>query len=143
MKAAAPPTPLQLTSLDGDPLAVALAPGERALVLHFWATWCPDCIEELPVLVAAARRCDASGVRVLLVNVGEAPDVARAFLDEHHVRESVALDRKGRVWRSVAPAGLPANVTWMADGLRSEVGPRTAEAWTRALAALGCAPAPP
>ena len=128
--------------MDGAPLAVALAPDERALVLHFWATWCPDCIEELPVLVAAARRCDRSHVRVLLVNTGEAPEVAQTFLDEHHIRASVVLDRKGKVWRSVAPAGLPANVTWTSDGLRTEVGPRTAEAWTHTLAALGCAQDP-
>jgi len=139
---AAPSAPLRLTSMDGAPVEVALAPDERALVLHFWATWCPDCIEELPALVDAAQRCDGSHVRVLLVNTGEAPEVAQAFLDEHHIRASVVLDRNGKVWRSVAPAGLPANATWTADGLRTEVGPRPAEAWERALADLGCAHAP-
>jgi thiol-disulfide isomerase/thioredoxin len=137
--AATPSAPLHLTSMDNAPIEVALAPDERALVLHFWATWCPDCIEELPALVEATRRCDGSHVRVLFVNTGEAPEVAQAFLDEHRIRASVVLDRKGKVWRSVAPAGLPANVTWTAEGLRTEVGPRTAEAWTRALTALGCA----
>ena len=37
-----------------------------------------------------------------------------------------------------AAAGLPANLTWTQDGVRAEVGPRDAAAWSRALAALGC-----
>jgi thiol-disulfide isomerase/thioredoxin len=136
--AASPHAPLPLSTLDGAPLEVSLAAGERALVLHFRATWCPECIEELPALDRIAARCAGSGVRVLFVNVGEAAEDVRRFAAEHAIRGEIVRDPKGVLWRRHAPAGLPANLTWTADDLRAEAGPRSAAAWTRALAALGC-----
>lgn len=136
--AAAPHSPLLFETLDGAPLEVSLAPGERALLVHFWASWCPDCIEELPTLDAAAAGCAASGVRVLLVNVGETAATAGGFVAEHQIRGAIALDPKGAVWRRRAPPGLPANLMWTAAGLRTDAGPRDKAAWARALEALGC-----
>ncbi len=37
----------------------------RLTVVNFWATWCPPCVEELPMLEAWARRHDPSAVRVI------------------------------------------------------------------------------
>jgi len=48
------------------------------VVLNHWATWCPPCREEIPLLVDAQRRLGARGVQV----VGVAHDLlgnARAF----------------------------------------------------------------
>ena len=136
--AATPHAPLSLTSLDGAPIEVDLAPGERALVLHFWATWCPECIEELPVLDRIGARCAGSGARLLFVNVGEPPEDARRFAAEHAIRGAIVRDPKGTIWRRYTAAALPANLTWTAEGLHAEAGPRDEAAWARTLAALGC-----
>jgi thiol-disulfide isomerase/thioredoxin len=136
--AAAPRAPLPLSTLEGAPLEVSLAPGERALVLHFWASWCPECVEEMPVIDRLAAGCAGSGVRVLFVNVGESAEEARAFASAHGVRGPLVLDRRGAVWRQYAPAGLPANLTVIPDDLRAEAGPREEAAWRRVLGVLGC-----
>lgn len=49
----------------------------RPLLLHFWATWCPPCREELPGLLALADRRDA---QVLLVALDEHWEPVRRFL---------------------------------------------------------------
>ena len=139
--APAPPPrgPLALEATDGSPLPTALQEGERALVLHFWASWCPECVLELPRVERLSAGCAASGVRVLLVNVAEDADTARRFAAEHGVSGAIALDPNGAVWRETAPRALPANVVWTAEGLRAEAGPKDEAAWKAFLAPLGCA----
>lgn len=51
-------------------------------VLSFWATFCPPCLRELPILAKLQRALGPSGVRILAINVGDEPDQLAAFLDE-------------------------------------------------------------
>ena len=46
----------QLRTLDGRSVALEDFRGKRLLV-HFWATWCPSCAEELPALARASAAC--------------------------------------------------------------------------------------
>jgi thiol-disulfide isomerase/thioredoxin len=132
--------PLSLLSLDGEP--VELRPGdEAALLVHFWATWCPSCVEELPLLAAAVARCPEERVRILMVDVDESAETVRAWLAERDLALPVLRDPKGAVWRRLGGGGLPLNATWSGGRRRVEVGPRDAAAWRAALQQLGC-PAP-
>jgi hypothetical protein len=114
--------------------------------VHFWATWCPSCVDEVPDVARAAAEC-ARSVDVALVDVGEPWDEVRAFAAAHGIAAILLRDPKGDAWRRAAGGwGLPANVLWTADGRRSEVGPHSAERWREELARLGCEPgggAPP
>jgi len=130
--------PLRFVDLDGH--AVELTPpGEgEALVLHYWATWCPTCGPELGGLAEAARACAGSGVRVLAVDVGEPAETVRRFLAERELSLPVALDPTGRSWRRTGGRELPANVVWTAGAREVSFGPSDATAWRERLAALGC-----
>jgi len=55
------------------------------VVLNFWATWCPPCIEEMPSLVQMQQRMKAKGVTVLAVSVDADEKQYRRFLREHNV----------------------------------------------------------
>ena len=60
------PTPdLELRRPDGTVFRLSEAHG-RPLVLHFWATWCPPCREELPALLAYAAEGDMAVLAVSL-----------------------------------------------------------------------------
>lgn len=131
------PGPIPVVDEGGEPVQLALEPGERALVVHFWATWCPECKTELPVLSRAARACEGSGVRVVAVNAGESSETIARFEARQEIGFPVLRDPRGAAWRRFA-RGLPANVVWTAAGPRSEVGPLDEAAWQQKLAALGC-----
>lgn len=134
LAASAPPRPLALVDLGGAPVALAPAPGERALVVHFWATWCPECVRELPTFGRAAARCP--GVRFVTVNVGETPTEIERYRSAHPIDLPVLRDPKGDAWRSVARA-LPANLVWSAQERHTVVGTQDEEDWVRALGCEG------
>ena len=57
----------------------------QVVVLNFWATWCPPCIEEMPSLVQMQQRMKAKGVTVLAVSVDVDENSYRRFLADHNV----------------------------------------------------------
>ncbi len=97
------------------------------LLLHFWATWCPSCAEDIDNLQRAAAACPEAPLRVIAVNVGEADSDVAEFVNEHGVRLPVLRDPKGRVWREIDGRGLPMNLFWTQQSRRTDVGPKTAE----------------
>ncbi len=65
---------LALKDLDGRVVRLADFRG-RPVLVHFWATWCAPCIEELPSLQRLADRLAPQGLEILAVN--ERENVAR------------------------------------------------------------------
>jgi thiol-disulfide isomerase/thioredoxin len=130
-------TPLALTDLEGRPAELALGASESAVVVHFWATWCRECVSELPALASAARACAGDPVRVVAVNVGESADEVARWRAEHPFDLPVLRDADGKVWRRFA-RGLPANLIWTRTGQRSDTGLRTEPEWRTTLTELGC-----
>ena len=59
--------------------------GGKLLVLNFWATWCPPCIEELPSLNEFQQRYATAGVVVLGISVDTDEKAYRNFLARAHV----------------------------------------------------------
>ena len=55
----------------------------QVVVLNFWATWCPPCIEEMPSLVEMQRRMKTKGVTVLAVSIDEDANAYQRFIKEH------------------------------------------------------------
>lgn len=135
---AATGSPLDVETPGGEPKQLALREGERALIVHFWATWCTECILELPLLTTAAERCHDRDVRIVAVNVGEDPSLVARFLEHHGIELQTWFDRNANTWLSLRSHGLPTNLTWTSDGREVEVGPRNATEWSRALDAVGC-----
>jgi thiol-disulfide isomerase/thioredoxin len=65
-------------SPEGRPLAMAPMRG-RPLLVNFWATWCPPCIEELPLLNAFHREHSPRGWQMLGLAVDRV-DAVQTFL---------------------------------------------------------------
>ena len=57
----------------------------QVVVLNFWATWCPPCVEEMPSLVEMQRRMKAKGVTVLAVSVDVDQNAYQQFRKDHNV----------------------------------------------------------
>jgi peroxiredoxin len=56
----------------------------KVVVLNFWATWCPPCVEEMPSLVAMQQKL-RDRVTVVAVSVDVDGDAYHQFLKSHHV----------------------------------------------------------
>jgi peroxiredoxin len=57
----------------------------QIVVLNFWATWCPPCVEEMPSLVQMQRKFQSKDVTVLAVSVDDDPDAYHKFLKDHAI----------------------------------------------------------
>lgn len=91
----------------------------RPLLINFWATWCPPCVEELPLLDAFYRENMIKGWQVLGLAVDKAGPV-RDFMTRQPLAFPVALAGMEGVGlsRSLGNAGggLPFTVLVGADG---------------------------
>jgi len=57
----------------------------KIVVLNFWATWCPPCVEEMPSLVQLQQRFKDKGVAVLGVSVDADGDAYHRFITDHKI----------------------------------------------------------
>ncbi len=97
----------------------------KVVVVNFWATWCPPCVEELPSLESAWQRYRQQGLVVLAVS-DEETDVVTSFLERlpTDITFPLLIDRdmkSGNRWKI---RGLPTTVIidrsgdvyWRAEG---------------------------
>ncbi|MCZ2078363.1 MAG: TlpA family protein disulfide reductase [Bryobacterales bacterium] len=71
--------------------------GGRLLVLNFWATWCPPCVQEMPSLDEFQKRLGGSGVVVLGVSVDKDANLYRDFLSRAKVSFLTARDPEAKI----------------------------------------------
>jgi thiol-disulfide isomerase/thioredoxin len=137
MQASAPPLPVrQLQALDGTTTNLQALAG-KPVVVNLWATWCPPCRREMPVLVRAqAKRSD---VHIAFVNEGESAADVRAYLGSVHLApRNVLLDGSSSVMRDAGSQALPTTLFFDSDGrlVDTHMGELSAATLTRQLDAL-------
>ena len=89
-------TTYQLTDLDGQPVRLADLRG-KVVWLNFWASWCPPCQHETPILRELSERYSDRGLEVIGISVQEttAADV-KAYADRYDLRYTIGFDALGR-----------------------------------------------
>lgn len=78
----------------------------RPAVLIFWTTWCPYCLRQTPVLVAAHREWGEE-IQFVGVNVAEDASIVTPYIAEHEIGYPVLLDRDGAAAGAYAVQGYP------------------------------------
>ena len=105
-------------TLDGASLPMAGFKG-KPLLLNFWATWCPPCVEELPLLNRYHAQHAGKGWQMLALAIDQ-PTAVRKFLGKLPLHFPVALagltgSDLGRALGN-EKGGLPFTVVFGADG---------------------------
>lgn len=134
-----PAPPLQAPDLQGRIWRLSELQG-RAVLLNFWATWCPPCRAEMPSLQQLTELYTPQQLQVLALNVGEGPRRITQYLQSAGLSLTVLLDPQSLIARQWGANALP--TTYLIDPqgrprlrLRGEVdwGSREALAWIDAL----------
>ena len=91
----------------------------KPLLLNFWATWCPPCVEELPMLNAFWQENARQGHQVVALAIDQ-PSSVRRFIDRQPLGFPVGLaglagSELGKSLGNVA-GGLPFTLFFKADG---------------------------
>ena len=80
-----------LVNLDGDRVRFSDLEGQ-VVVLNFWATWCPPCRREIPLLDTVQTEYKSRGLSVVGLNVGEDPEAVRRFIESMGVEYPIWVD---------------------------------------------------
>lgn len=111
---AVPLPPLTLESLEGRAVSLAGFAG-KPTVVNLWATWCPPCQREMPVLQQA--QAANPDVNIVFVNQGEASPAIAAFLDRHGLAlRHVLVDPQRRTGAALGHRALPTTLFFDAHG---------------------------
>ena len=131
-----PAPPLQVTLTDGSLLDSADYEGTPMWV-NFMATWCPQCIDELP-LMERYQTDYADYMNIFVVDTGEDADTVAAFMDELEVTLPVGVDEDGSVQALWGTYALPVHVFIDADGIVQDIvyGGAPLEVWDAAIAKI-------
>ena len=63
---------LSFTTIEGKQISMASLKGKMVIV-NFWATYCPGCIEEMPDLVSAYKQFHEKGLEIIAVSIADDP----------------------------------------------------------------------
>ncbi len=117
---------LALKNLDGSEAALAGYKG-RPLLVNFWATWCPPCVEELPLLDAFFQENKSKSWQVLGIAV-DRQDAVERFLTQMPIAFPMLMAGPSGIALTQSlgnrQGGLPFSVLFGADGrvLRHRIG---------------------
>ena len=104
---AADGSPTPILDLDGKPVQLADLRG-KVVWLNFWASWCPPCQSETPILRDLADRYRDRGLVVVGVSVQESSvDNVRAYAQKYQLGYTIAADVTGAVYAAYRLNGIP------------------------------------
>ena len=98
---------LTLTGPGGESVPFPASVPGRVLLIHFWADWCPLCIDELRNSKSLAERYRQQGLRVVAINLEQTPEQVGELLGRLDLNYPVLFDREGLAARRYGVTGLP------------------------------------
>jgi thiol-disulfide isomerase/thioredoxin len=84
-------------SLYGKPIDLGKYIGKTPMLIEFWATWCPNCRELMPTLLAAEKKFGKQVKFVALaVDINQSPEKVRRWLAAHPLPHDTFYDVDGK-----------------------------------------------
>jgi len=101
-----PAPDFSLTLFDGRTIRLSDFRG-RVVILNFWASWCPPCRAEAPLLEQSWQRYKDQGVVFLGVDMQDTEEAARQFIQEFGITYPNGRDPKNRIAIDYGVYGIP------------------------------------
>lgn len=109
-----PPPDFSLPDATGKTVTLSGQKG-HPVMLNFWATWCPPCVEEMPALEDLARRIDGTDLRLLAVSVDDEWEQIRRFFPKGS-KIGVLLDKSHDIPKKFGTEKYPETFLIDAEG---------------------------
>lgn len=109
----APPLSLERTIPAGMNATWAALRG-KPVVIEFWATWCANCVAEIPRLNELVAKFE--GIQFISIT-DEAPSVAEAFLAGYPIHGWIGLDREASTFKAYGVEARPQTILVDKDGV--------------------------
>ena len=113
-------TTFQLNDLDGQPIRLADLRG-KAVWLNFWASWCPPCQSETPILRSIDQGYRDRGLAIIGVQVQQIVDDGRKYAATYSLRYRIGADVAGDIYREYKVFALPTQFFIGTDGVVRQV----------------------
>jgi len=91
--------------------------GGSGTILNFWATWCPPCLREMPLLDLAYQTYQPQGLNVIGISVGESEETVRNYIDSTGITYPIWVngnqnteDQTREIFNLYAGVGLPTTI---------------------------------
>ncbi len=111
----------QLTDIGGRPVRLADLRG-RGVWIDFWASWCPPCQAEMPVIRDVAATYASKGLTVIGISVQETSvDDVRAYAQKYGLGYTIAADLSADIFHKYHVYALPTQVFIGPDGVIRDV----------------------
>lgn len=97
---------VQYTSITGQQLSTSSLKGKVVLV-NFWATSCPGCVEEMPEIKKMYQQYAPQGFETIAVALSyDPPNYVKTFVEKNELPFFVALDPQGSIAKAFGEVQL-------------------------------------
>lgn len=97
----------KLKDASGSEVSLSDFRGKSAVLLLFWATWCPYCKDELQGMDSRDKELEKEGLKLLAVDVGESPNAVASFVSRRGLKFTVLMDKDMAVTDAYGVIGVP------------------------------------
>lgn len=101
-----PAADFTLTLSNGEQITLSSLKG-KPVVINFWASWCPPCREEAPILEKVWRKYKDKGVAFIGVDIQDRESDALAYIKEFDITYPNGPDTKGKITIDYGVSGIP------------------------------------
>jgi cytochrome c biogenesis protein CcmG, thiol:disulfide interchange protein DsbE len=106
---------IELTDLHGNAVSLSQMRGQ-VLLVNNWATWCPPCREEMPVLEAFYQKNRDKNFTLIAIDAGDTREDVASFVETYGLSFPVWLDPQQSAIRAFRNPALPSSYVIDRDG---------------------------
>lgn len=120
-----PPIDFKLFTPGGQPIRLSDIEG-KIVLLNFWASWCHECVAEMPSLEQLHRQLKDKGLLILGINLQETVSRVNAFYQYHQLTLTTLMDADGEVGKAFYIQAIPTSIILDKNGqmIGFALGPR-------------------
>jgi len=104
-----------LESPDGASVTLSSYTGKTPVLLVFWATWCPYCVEEIPALIDLHSKKQGQ-LEIIAIDIQEDAAKIKSFAQKKNIPYMMLIDKTGKTASAYGVRGIPANILVGKDG---------------------------